>query len=134
MTDRPTVLFVCLHNANRSQIAAGWLQQLAGDQVEVRSAGPQPSEQVSPAAVEAMAEAGIDISGSRPRLLIDEDLRAADVVVTLGCADACPVVPGTRYEDWALGRGQGDALDQARAVRDQIEQRVGVLAADLLGS
>ncbi len=133
MTDKPTVLFVCLHNANRSQIAAGYLQQLAGDRVEVLSAGPHPSEQVNPAAVEVMAEDGIDISAALPRALTDEDLRAADVVVTLGCADACPVVPGPRYEEWTLAPGGGSGLEPARTVRDEVRQRVDVLAAELVG-
>ena len=133
MTDKPTVLFVCLHNANRSQVAAGYLRELAGDRVEVLSAGPRPADRLNPAAVEVMAEEGIDIAAARPQPLTDDALQAADVVVTLGCADACTAPPGTRHEDWSLGPGGGEGLQGARATRDEIKHRVQALAADLLG-
>ena len=133
MTDVPTVLFVCLHNAHRSQVAAAYLRELAGDRVQVRSAGPTPAERLNPAAVEVMAEEGIDIAGARPQALTEDAVQAADVVVTLGCADACPVLPGTRYEDWSLARPGGEELEAARVTRDEIKGRVAALVDDLLG-
>ena len=132
MPDTTTVLFVCAHNANRSQIAAGYLSQLAGDRVEVLSAGPEPSDQVSPAAVQAMQEDGIDIGSADPRLLTEEDLQRADVVVTLGCADACPAQPGKRYEDWTIKTTGAPGIEAARSTRDQIKVRVEELASQLL--
>ncbi len=130
-TDTPTVLFLCVHNAGRSQMAAGWLRTLAGDRVEVLSAGSDPGGRVNPAAVEAMAEVGIDIADEYPKPWTEETLGAADVVVTMGCGDACPVVPGTRYLDWELDDPAGMPIDRVRVVRDQIEQRVRRLMDDL---
>ncbi|NUS06615.1 MAG: arsenate reductase ArsC, partial [Nonomuraea sp.] len=100
--DKPSVLFVCVHNAGRSQMAAGWLAHLAGDRIEVRSAGSQPAAQVNPVAIQAMAEVGIDITAARPKVLSADAVEASDVVVTMGCGDACPIFPGKRYEDWTL--------------------------------
>ena len=131
MTDKSTVLFVCHHNANRSQIAAGYLEKLAGDRIEVLSAGPEPGDRLNPAAVAVMAEEGIDVSAAVPVRLTDAALEAADVVVTLGCADACPVLPDKRYEDWQLDTPAGQGIDAAREIRDQIKGRVEDLAASL---
>ncbi len=128
---RPSVLFVCVHNAGRSQMAAGYLRHLAGDRIEVLSAGSQPADQVNPAAVAAMAEEGIDIASHTPRLLADSDVREADVVVTMGCGDECPFFPGTRYEDWVLDDPAGRDVDAVRPIRDEIKRRVGALVADL---
>jgi arsenate reductase (thioredoxin) len=130
--DKPTVLFVCIHNAGRSQMAAGFLVDLAGDAVEVLSAGSEPAEQVNPVAVEAMAEKGVDISSERPKLLGDSAVREADVVITMGCGDVCPVYPGKRYEDWELDDPAGLDLDRVRPIRDAIESRVRGLVANLL--
>lgn len=124
MVDRPSVLFVCVHNAGRSQMAAAFLSHLAGDRVEVRSAGSQPAETVNPVAVEAMAEVGIDIAAATPRVLTDDAVQASDVVVTMGCGDACPYYPGTRYEDWELTDPAGHGLEVVRGVRDDIRGRV----------
>jgi arsenate reductase len=126
------VLFVCVHNAGRSQMAAGWLHHLAGDLVEVRSAGSQPADSLNPVAVRAMAEVGIDIAAHQPRVLDPDDVRASDVVVTMGCGDACPYFPGTRYEDWVLEDPAGLDLDAVRPIRDEIRSRVEALVADLL--
>jgi arsenate reductase len=128
---RPSVLFVCVHNAGRSQMAAGWLQALAGDAVEVRSAGSLPADRVNPAAVEAMAEVGVDIAGRQPRVLTPDAVEFSDVVVTMGCGDVCPVFPGTRYLDWALEDPAGRGVAAVRAIRDEIERRVRGLLADL---
>ena len=117
---RPTVLFVCVHNAGRSQMAAGYLQHLAGDRIEVLSAGSQPADQVNPAAVEAMAEEGIDIGAEQPKLLTDSAVQTADVVVTMGCGDECPFYPGKRYEDWVLDDPAGQGVDAVRPIRDEI--------------
>jgi protein-tyrosine-phosphatase len=130
-TTKPAVLFLCVHNAGRSQMAAGWLRHLAGDEVEVYSGGSEPSSDVNPAAIEAMAEAGVDIAGEFPRPWTDEVVRAADVVITMGCGDACPVYPGKRYEDWELTDPAGQPLEVVRQVRDDIEQRVRRLMAEL---
>jgi protein-tyrosine-phosphatase len=130
---RPTVLFVCVHNAGRSQMAAGYLQHLAGDRVEVLSAGSQPADQVNPVAVRAMAEEGIDITSDTPTLLTDAAVREADVVVTMGCGDECPFYPGKRYEDWVLDDPAGQALDVVRPIRDQIRRRVERLVSELVG-
>jgi arsenate reductase len=127
-----TVLFVCVHNAGRSQMAAGFLQHLAGDRVRVLSAGSQPADTVNPVAVAAMAEVGIDLRASTPELLTDSAVQEADVVITMGCGDACPVYPGRRYEDWPLDDPAGQGLDAVRPIRDQIRSRVEALAADLL--
>ena len=132
MIARPRVLFVCVHNAGRSQMAAGFLQRLAGDQVEVFSAGSEPADRINPVAVEAMAEKGIDISASQPTLLEDSTLAQADVVITMGCGDACPFYPGKRYQDWELEDPAGKPLDQVRRMRDEIERRVQGLTAELL--
>ena len=128
---RPSVLFVCVHNAGRSQMAAGFLRHLAGDRVEVLSAGSQPADQVNPVAVEAMAEVGIDIAGEQPKLLADSAVERADVVVTMGCGDACPFFPGTRYEDWALDDPAGQGIEAVRPIRDEIRGRVEALLASL---
>jgi arsenate reductase (thioredoxin) len=129
---KPSVLFVCIHNAGRSQMAAGWLRQLAGDRVEVRSAGSEPADQLNPVAVEAMREVGIDITGAVPHILETEDVRASDVVITMGCGDTCPIFPGKRYEDWDLTDPAGQPIDVVRQVRDDIHERVGKLVAELL--
>jgi arsenate reductase len=129
---RPSVLFVCVHNAGRSQMAAGWLRHLAGDAVEVRSAGSLPGDQVNPAAVEAMAEVGIDISDQRPKVLTTDAVEASDVVITMGCGDACPIFPGTRYLDWALEDPAGKGVASVRPIRDEIETRIRSLVAELL--
>jgi arsenate reductase len=133
MTDTPSVLFVCVHNAGRSQMAAGWLRHLAGDAVEVRSAGSAPGDRVNPAAVEAMAEVGIDISGQRPKVLTAGAVEASDVVITMGCGDACPVFPGRRYLDWQLEDPAGKSVDSVRPIRDEIERRVRKLLEELRG-
>ena len=131
MTERPTVLFVCVHNAGRSQMAAGFLQHLAGDRVEVLSAGSQPAETINPVAVEAMAEAGVDITASQPKLLSDDAVRESDVVITMGCGDACPFYPGKRYEDWQLDDPAGQGIESVRPIRDEIRRRVEQLIAEL---
>ncbi len=134
--DRPSgkvaVLFVCVHNAGRSQMAAGWLRHLAGDLIDVRSAGSAPADEINPAAVAAMAEVGIDISANTPTLLDHETAEASDVIITMGCGDACPVLPGRRYEDWALEDPAGKGLDAVRPIRDQIRDRVRRLIAELV--
>jgi protein-tyrosine-phosphatase len=129
--DRPAVLFLCVHNAGRSQMAAGWLRHLAGDAVDVFAGGSDPGSQTNPSAVEAMAEVGIDISTEYPKPWTDEIARAADVIVTMGCGDACPVYPGIRYEDWELTDPAGQPVEVVRTVRDDIERRVRELMAGL---
>jgi len=131
VTDRPTVLFVCVHNAGRSQMAAGYLQHLAGERIEVLSAGSQPAGEINPAAVAAMAEEGIDIESERPKLLTDAAVQTADVVITMGCGDECPFYPGKRYEDWVLDDPAGQGLDAVRRIRDQIRERVEALVGEL---
>ena len=131
MTTTPTVLFVCVHNAGRSQMAAGFLQHLAGDRIEVLSAGSEPADQVNPVAVEAMREAGIDVTREHPKLLTTEAVQQSDVVVTMGCGDACPFFPGTRYEDWELADPAGQPIEVVRDIRDEIRGRVEALIADL---
>lgn len=133
MTDKPSVLFACVHNAGRSQMAAGWMRHLAGGRVDVYSGGSAPAEEVNPAAVEAMREVGIDISGQTPRRWDDDQVGAADVVVTMGCGDECPYFPGVRYLDWELADPAGKGVDEVRPVRDEIELRVRSLLAELLG-
>ena len=128
---RPAVLFVCVHNAGRSQMAAGYLQHLAGDRIEVLSAGSQPGDAINPVAVAAMAEEGIDIAGRQPRVLVPDDVRTSDVVVTMGCGDACPFFPGTRYEDWQLDDPAGQPIEAVRPIRDEIRRRVEALVAEL---
>jgi arsenate reductase len=129
--DRPSVLFLCVHNAGRSQMAAGWLHQLADGRIDVLSAGSEPADQVNPSAVAAMAEVGIDIAASEPRRWDLADLEAADVVVTMGCGDTCPVLPGKRYVDWPLADPAGQGVDAVRPIRDEIEQRVRGLMTEL---
>ncbi|MEW1754565.1 arsenate reductase ArsC [Streptomyces angustmyceticus] len=133
MTDprKPSVLFVCVHNAGRSQMAAAFLTHLAQDKVEVRSAGSAPANAVNPAVVEAMTEVGIDISAQRPKVLTPEAVQSSDVVITMGCGDACPVFPGTRYLDWKLNDPAGQGIDAVRPIRDDIEHRVRGLLAEL---
>ena len=130
---RPSVLFVCVHNAGRSQMAAAYLRHLAGDRVEVRSAGSDPGRAVNPVAVQVMAEEGIDIASARPRKLTTEAVEVSDVVVTMGCGDACPFFPGKRYEDWVLDDPAGQDLETVRRIRDDIRDRVRALVAGLLG-
>ena len=127
----PAVLFLCVHNAGRSQMAMGWFQHLAGDNAIAWSGGSEPGQEVNPAAIEAMREVGIDISGEYPKPWTDEVVQAADVVVTMGCGDACPVFPGKRYEDWVLDDPSGMGVESVRPIRDQIEQRVRVLLGEL---
>ena len=128
---RPTVLFVCVHNAGRSQMAAGFLRRLGGSGVDVLSAGSEPADRLNPAVVAAMGEKGIDLSSAVPRLLSDAAVREADVVVTMGCGDACPVYPGRRYEDWELEDPAGKSVEEVRPIRDEIERRVKRLVAEL---
>ena len=129
--DRPSVLFVCVHNAGRSQMAAAWLQQLSGGAVEVRSAGSAPADAVNPAAVAAMLEVGIDLGGEVPKVLTPDAVRASDVVVTMGCGDTCPIFPGKRYEDWELDDPAGQGVDAVRPIRDEIRSRVVALIESL---
>ncbi|MEE2033272.1 arsenate reductase ArsC [Rhodococcus chondri] len=129
---KPSVLFVCVHNAGRSQMAAGFLSALAGDSIEVRSAGSAPADQVNPAAVEAMAEVGIDISAENPKILTVGAVQASDVVITMGCGDTCPVFPGKSYRDWVLEDPAGKGVDSVRPIRDEIKTRVEALIAELV--
>jgi arsenate reductase (thioredoxin) len=131
MADKPSVLFVCVHNAGRSQMAAGWLRHLAGDAVEVRSAGSEPAGQINPVAVEAMREVGIDITDQFPKQLDYATARDSAVIITMGCGDACPVFPGKRYEDWKLDDPAGHSIDTVRPIRDDIKARVEKLLAEL---
>ena len=131
MSDKPTVLFVCVHNAGRSQMAAGYLRELGGDRVTVLSAGSEPAEHVNPVAVEAMAEEGIDIGAAQPAVLTAESVQESDVVITMGCGDACPYYPGKRYEDWDLDDPAGQGIDKVREIRDEIRIRVEALLRDL---
>ncbi|KZM77509.1 arsenate reductase ArsC [Cellulosimicrobium sp. I38E] len=130
-TAKPSALFVCVHNAGRSQMAAGYLRALSGGAVEVRSAGSAPADQINPAAVEAMLEEGIDLRAEQPKVLTTEAVQASDVVVTMGCGDACPIFPGKRYEDWALEDPAGQGIDAVRPIRDQIRTRVLTLLDEL---
>jgi arsenate reductase len=129
---KPSVLFVCVHNAGRSQMAAAFLTRLSGGAVEVRSAGSEPADQVNPAAVQAMAEVGIDIAAENPKILTDQAVRESDVVITMGCGDTCPFYPGKRYEDWVLDDPAGQGVDAVRPIRDTIKQRVQTLIGELL--
>ena len=131
MTDRPEVLFVCVHNAGRSQMAAGLVKLRSQGRVHVRSAGSDPSEEINPAAVEAMEEVGVDLSEELPKPLTDEAVKAADVVITMGCGDACPIYPGKRYEDWELEDPAGKDMETVRRIRDNIDARVQKLLAEL---
>ncbi|AWB96693.1 heat-shock protein HtpX [Agromyces badenianii] len=128
---KPSVLFVCVHNAGRSQMAAGYLRALGGDGVEVRSAGSEPKDQINPVAIEAMAEEGIDITGNTPTILTLDAVKESDVVITMGCGDACPIFPGKRYEDWVLEDPAGKDLETVRRVRDDIRRRVEALLAEI---
>jgi arsenate reductase len=132
MTDKPSVLFVCVHNAGRSQMAAGWLRHLAGEAVEVRSAGSAPADQINPVAIEAMKEVGIDITGQQPKILTPEDSEASSVVITMGCGDVCPYFPGQTHLDWELDDPAGQGIDSVRVIRDDIRDRVKDLVAELL--
>jgi arsenate reductase len=132
MTGKPSVLFVCVHNAGRSQMAAAFLAHLAAGAVEVRSAGSEPADRVNSAAVEAMREVGIDIGAETPKVLTPDAVRVSDVVITMGCGDTCPVFPGTRYLDWQLDDPAGKGLDAVRPIRDEIRRRVGLLLAELV--
>ena len=132
MIDKPTVLFVCIHNAGRSQMAAGYMRSLSGGAVEVRSGGSEPGEQINPVAVAAMAEEGIDISAAIPQLMTTEQVRDSDVVITMGCGDVCPIFPGKRYEDWELADPKGKSIDDVRPIRDDIKARIEALLAELL--
>ena len=134
MTGKPSVLFVCVHNAGRSQMAAGYLSHLAGGAIEVRSAGSEPGERINPVAVQAMAEEGIDIAAERPKILTTDAVQAADVVITMGCGDACPFYPGKRYEDWILDDPAGQDLAHVRPIRNQIRRRVENLISELTAS
>jgi arsenate reductase (thioredoxin) len=129
---KPTVLFVCVHNAGRSQMAQGWLRRLAGDAIEVRSAGSEPADQINTAVVAAMAEVGIDITAEQPKLLTSDAVEVSDVVITMGCGDVCPTFPGTRYEDWVLEDPAGLDIDTVRHIRDQIRERIQRLASELV--
>lgn len=128
---KPSALFVCVHNAGRSQMAAGYLRHLSGGAVEVRSAGSMPAEQINPVAVEAMLEEGIDIRAERPKVLTTDAVKASDVVITMGCGDACPIFPGKRYEDWALEDPAGQGIESVRPIRDEIRRRILVLLDEL---
>ncbi|MGU3358684.1 arsenate reductase ArsC [Microbacterium sp. M4A5_1d] len=133
MTDTtPSVLFVCVHNAGRSQMAAGFLRDIAGDRIEVRSAGSMPADQINPVAVAAMAEVGIDITAEQPKVLTTEAVQASDVVITMGCGDACPFFPGKRYEDWKLDDPAGQGIDAVRPIRDDIRARIEQLVSELV--
>ncbi len=129
---RPTVLFVCVHNAGRSQMAAGYLRSLAGDRVEVFSAGSEPADRINPVAVAAMAEEGIDIAGNQPKILTTESVKDSDVVITMGCGDTCPIFPGKRYEDWELDDPAGQGIEAVRPIRDEIRARIERLMAEIL--
>jgi len=129
---KPSVLFVCFHNAGRSQMAAGFLEHLGGQKLNVYSAGSAPKDSINPIAVQAMREKGIDISGRSPNVLTTESVQASDVVITMGCGDACPFFPGKRYEDWVLDDPAGKSIEDVRRIRDQIEARVKSLLQDLI--
>jgi len=128
----PTVLFVCVHNAGRSQMAAGYLTHLAGDRVTVLSAGSEPADQINPIAVQAMAEEGIDITAEQPKILTPEAVQDSDVVITMGCGDTCPIYPGKRYEDWQLDDPAGEGIDAVRPIRDDIKARIQTLLSELV--
>ena len=132
MMSKPTVLFVCVHNAGRSQMAAGYLRHLGADRVEVLSAGSAPAETINPVAVQAMAEEGIDIAGEQPKILTTDAVQASDVVITMGCGDTCPYYPGKRYEDWVLNDPAGQGIEAVRPIRDEIRRRIEALLTELL--
>jgi arsenate reductase len=131
MADKPSILFVCVHNAGRSQMAAGYLRHFAGDTVEVRSAGSEPGDRINPVAVRAMAEDGIDIANEQPKILTTEAVKTSDVVITMGCGDTCPFYPGKRYEDWVLDDPAGQGIEVVRPIRDEIRRRVEQLIDEL---
>ena len=131
MSDKPQVLFVCVHNAGRSQMAAALLERLAGNRVDVRSAGSTPAEEIHPVVLQAMEEVGIDLSKERPKRLQDDVVRSSDVVITMGCGDACPIYPGKRYEEWELDDPSGRSLEEVRRIRDEIDRRVRGLVDSL---
>ena len=131
-TSKKTIMFVCVHNAGRSQMAAGFMRELGGDQVEVLSAGSAPKDSINPVAVEAMAELGIDIANQKPKILTPEAVQQSDVVITMGCGDACPYYPGKRYEDWKLDDPAGQGIEPVRRIRDEIKARVEGLLAEIL--
>ena len=133
MSENPTVLFVCVHNAGRSQMAAGYLQHLAGGRINVLSAGSEPADEINPVAVQAMAEEGIDITTARPQILTDGAVQESDVVITMGCGDACPFYPGKRYEDWKLDDPAGQGIDAVRPIRNEIRARIEKLIGELTG-
>ena len=132
MSEKPTVLFVCVHNAGRSQMAAGYMKELSGGRVEVLSAGSEPKDQINPIAIAAMAEEGIDIADNVPKILTTEAVKESDVVITMGCGDTCPIFPGKRYEDWELEDPAGKDLETVRRVRDDIRGRIENLLAEIL--
>jgi arsenate reductase (thioredoxin) len=132
MANKPSVLFVCVHNAGRSQMAAALLSRLAGDRIEVRSAGTEPADQINPVAIAAMAELGIDITTANPKVLTGDAVQTSDVVITMGCGDACPYFPGVSYRDWKLADPAGQPLDAVRAIRDDIAARVQALVIELV--
>ncbi len=131
MSEKKTILFVCVHNAGRSQMAAGFMRQLGGERVEVLSAGSAPKESINPVAVSAMAELGIDIADQRPKILTLESVQQSDVVITMGCGDACPYYPGKRYEDWQLDDPAGQGIESVRVIRDEIKARVEALLKEI---
>lgn len=132
MTTKKTIMFVCVHNAGRSQMAAGFMRELGGDRVEVLSAGSAPKDSINPVAVEAMAELGIDIANQKPKILTPEAVQQSDVVITMGCGDACPYYPGKRYEDWKLDDPAGQGIESVRLIRDEIKSRVVGLLSEIL--
>ena len=133
MSDKPSVLFVCVHNAGRSQMAAGFLEHFAAGGIDVLSAGSAPKETLNPIAVAAMAEVGIDIANNKPKILTVDAVQASDVVITMGCGDTCPYFPGKRYEDWVLVDPAGKGIEEVRVIRDEIKARVTALVSELLG-
>lgn len=132
MNDKKTIMFVCVHNAGRSQMAAGFMRELGGDRVEVLSAGSAPKDSINPVAVEAMSELGIDIANQKPKILTPEAVQQSDVVITMGCGDACPYYPGKRYEDWKLDDPAGQGIEPVRVIRDEIKARVEQLLGEIL--
>lgn len=132
MSEKKTIMFVCVHNAGRSQMAAGFMRELGGDRVEVLSAGSAPKDSINPVAVEAMSELGIDIANQKPKILTPEAVQQSDVVITMGCGDACPYYPGKRYEDWKLDDPAGQGIEPVRVIRDEIKTRVEQLLSEIL--